>query len=417
MKTEDLLDVNDLDYLNDIIPYRCPKCRDERKFSSLSDLRNHLDKNHSFQVGYVRPHSRTQLFDAKSAKTKENNSITERKIQTNLNLMKGVPSDGRSSPILLSFKEDARILESQLQAAKEAERRNKEKSQVRKGGCVDEENIADSLHHKLMSSRSRQWKAEEALYNIDSVLESLEKSVERRFQDQRGVISDLASDLDHREEQLSRANSTLRSLQRERQRLMTETQEMLQKSEIKNQRLMLELERRDGVLVSVQSQLQDLQKKTVESIRQRDNELMLTKDRVHYLELEKQTLMRDVEELMKASDQDNSLLKQSLGAKERQLKVVNNELLKIRYDTNRLLLVVAILQIINKSICSCYGIDFLWLHIRLEQSDLMEESVRLYEAAELGNQKLKQAIQAKDSKLQQAETELYKIKKVGQASL
>lgn len=358
MKTEDLLDVNDLDYLNDIIPYRCPKCRDERKFSSLSDLRNHLDKNHSFQVGYVRPHSRTQLFDAKSAKTKENNSINERRIQTNLNLMKGVPSDGRSSPILLSFKEDARILESQLQAAKEAERRNKEKSQVRKGGCVDEENIADSLHHKLMSSRSRQWKAEEALYNIDSVLESLEKSVERRFQDQRGVISDLASDLDHREEQLSRANSTLRSLQRERQRLMTETQEMLQQSEIKNQRLMLELERRDGVLVSVQSQLQDLQKKTVESIRQRDNELMLTKDRVHHLELEKETLMRDVEELMKASDQDNSLLKQSLGAKERQLKVVNNELLKIRYDTNRLLLVVAILQIINKSICYCYRVDF-----------------------------------------------------------
>ena len=43
--------------------------------------------------------------------------------------------------------------------------------------------------------------------------------------------------------------------------------------------------------------------------------------------------------------------------------------------------------------------------------------MRLYEAAEMGNEKLKQAIQAKDSKLQQAETELYKIKKVGQASL
>ena len=47
---------------------------------------------------------------------------------------------------------------------------------------------------------------------------------------------------------------------------------------------------------------------------------------------------------------------------------------------------------------------------------MMEESVRLYEAAEMGNEKLKQAIQAKDSKLQQTETELYKIKKVGQAS-
>lgn len=330
MKSGDQLDVVDLDYLNDIIPYRCPKCRDERKFFSLSDLRLHLDKNHSYQIGYVRPRTRTQVFDAKSAKTKENNSINEGKMKASSPRSRNRSSDGRSSPLLLSFKEDARILESQLKAAKEAEMRNKERSYDRKTGHVNESGTIDNLHHKLMSSRSRQWKAEEALYSIDSVLDNLEKSVEMRFRDQRCVISDLASSLDNREEQLSRADLTLKSLQKERQKLMRETQEVLQQSEIKNERLKLELERRDNVLHSVKSQLQDLRVKTEESIRLRDNELMLTKNRVHHLELEKETLMRDVEELMRASDQDSIHLKQALGTKERQLKLVNNELLKIR---------------------------------------------------------------------------------------
>lgn len=330
MKSGDPLDVGDLDYLNDIIPYRCPKCRDERKFSSLSDLRLHLDKNHSYQVGYVRPRARMQVFDAKSEKTKENNSINEGKRKTSSPRLEIRSSDGRSSPLLLSFKEDARILESQLRAAKEAEMRNKERSYHRKTGHVNESGTIDSLHQKLMSSRNQQWKAEEALYSIDSVLDNLEKSVEMRFRDQRGVISDLASSLDNREEQLSQANLTLKSLQKERQKLMRETLEVLQQSEIKNERLKFELERRDNVLHSVKSQLQDLRVKTEESIRLRDNELMLTKDRVHHLELEKEALLRDVEELMRASDQDSVHLKQALGTKERQLKLVNNELLKIR---------------------------------------------------------------------------------------
>lgn len=43
----------------------------------------------------------------------------------------------------------------------------------------------------------------------------------------------------------------------------------------------------------------------------------------------------------------------------------------------------------------------------------MNESVKLYEAAEMGNGKLKKVIQTKDSKLQQAEMELVKLRKVG----
>lgn len=42
----------------------------------------------------------------------------------------------------------------------------------------------------------------------------------------------------------------------------------------------------------------------------------------------------------------------------------------------------------------------------------MNESVKLYEAAEMGNEKLKKVIQTKDSKLQQAEMELLKLRKV-----
>ncbi|XP_061194337.1 uncharacterized protein LOC133202515 [Saccostrea echinata] len=371
-------EVNDIDYLNDIIPYRCPKCRDERKFSSLSDLRLHLEKNHSYQVGYVRPHSRTQVFDAKSVKTKHNTTINKGFMREEPSCSRNGSLDGRSSPLLLSFKEDARILESELKAAKEAERRNKMRSKNGENGKIDESGTIHNLHHKLMSSRSRQWRAEEALYNIDSVLENLEKSAEKRFQDQRGVINDLVSNLDNREEQLSQANTTLQSLQRERQKLMRETQEMLQQSEIKNERLVLELERRDDILHSVEGQLKDLRVKTEESIRLKDNELLVTKDRVHQLELEKETLVRDVEELLMATDRDNTVLKQTLDSKERQLKLVNNELLKIRN----------------------------------EQSDLMDESMKLYEAAERGNQKLEKVIQTKDSKLHQAENELFRIKKM-----
>lgn len=54
MKFGDLLDVGDLDYLNDIILYRCLKCRDERKFFFFFDLRLYFDKNYFYQVGYVR---------------------------------------------------------------------------------------------------------------------------------------------------------------------------------------------------------------------------------------------------------------------------------------------------------------------------------------------------------------------------
>lgn len=331
MKTTDRADDNDLDYLNDIIPYRCPKCGDDRKFSSLSDLRLHLEKNHSYQIGYVRPHSRTQVFDAKSVKTKENMSSVRDGVMFKESTEENITSsDGRSSPLLLSFKEDARILERRLQAAKEAEMRNKVRLKHGKVEKLDEMGAVNDLHQKLMSSRSRQWQAEESLYNIDSVLENLEKSVQRRFQDQHGVISGLVSNLDNREEQLSQANETLHSLQRERQKLIKETQEILQQSEIKNERLQLELERRDNVLHSVKAQLQDLRAKTGESIRQKDNELLLTKDRVHHLELEKESLMREVEELLMVNDKDNLTLKQTLGAKERQLKLVNNELLKIR---------------------------------------------------------------------------------------
>lgn len=43
----------------------------------------------------------------------------------------------------------------------------------------------------------------------------------------------------------------------------------------------------------------------------------------------------------------------------------------------------------------------------------MNESVKLYEAAEMGNEKLKKVIQTKESKLQQAEMELVKLRKVG----
>lgn len=43
----------------------------------------------------------------------------------------------------------------------------------------------------------------------------------------------------------------------------------------------------------------------------------------------------------------------------------------------------------------------------------MNESVKLYEAAEMGNENLKKVIQTKDSKLQQAEMELVKLRKVG----
>lgn len=51
---------------------------------------------------------------------------------------------------------------------------------------------------------------------------------------------------------------------------------------------------------------------------------------------------------------------------------------------------------------------------RNEQSDLLDESVKLYETAEIGNQKLKKVIQFKDNKLEQAETELFRLRKVSQ---
>ena len=133
------------DFLSDVIPYRCPKCGDFRKFPTLRELKRHLEYDHSFKMGCVRPRARAKVFSYKVDDSKP--SPRERSLEQRLkqaladdkwrkasrsrdelfhsDSSVNRQADDRNSPLLDTFREETRRLERKLQQAKELEMSNK----------------------------------------------------------------------------------------------------------------------------------------------------------------------------------------------------------------------------------------------------------------------------------------------------
>lgn len=136
------------EYLNELIPYRCPKCGHTRRFATLRELRQHLQAEHSFQMGFIKPRARAQVFRgahestgssnfARSLSSEEKFSGTSSKYESdpvnelyrnNDKNYNGSKSFRETSPLLKSFKEETEVLEKELQQARQNEMRHKAQS-------------------------------------------------------------------------------------------------------------------------------------------------------------------------------------------------------------------------------------------------------------------------------------------------
>lgn len=127
------------EYLNELIPYRCPKCGHMRRFATLRELRQHLQSEHSFQMGFVKPHERSHVFRIRDtsgcSNTTPSQSSDDKLFRTNnkydtdaVNKLRKSNSTfcenghiREISPLLKSFKEETELLEKELQLARRNE--------------------------------------------------------------------------------------------------------------------------------------------------------------------------------------------------------------------------------------------------------------------------------------------------------
>lgn len=138
------LERNDVpEFLNELIPYRCPKCGHTRRFATLRELRHHLQRDHAYKMGCVKPHPRASIFNSPSDKNDlhrplqdedaddiyrlaETNEGSRIRTKYRINAENYYKREEReSSPLLQSFKDEAEKLEQELQKAKHTELRNK----------------------------------------------------------------------------------------------------------------------------------------------------------------------------------------------------------------------------------------------------------------------------------------------------
>ncbi|RUS85837.1 hypothetical protein EGW08_006389 [Elysia chlorotica] len=112
------------------IPYRCPNCGDQLKFSSLNELRCHLENEHSYQYSRSRRRVNISNFDGPSLHSSSMSDLS------------------KISPLSQRFHEDTLMLEEELRRNKEAELNNK------RHRASSVESLLDiNEHHSRRSSR------------------------------------------------------------------------------------------------------------------------------------------------------------------------------------------------------------------------------------------------------------------------
>ncbi|KAK3095300.1 hypothetical protein FSP39_012966 [Pinctada imbricata] len=402
----------DQDYLSDIIPYRCPKCGDTRVFTSLRELKRHLETDHAYKMGFVKPRTRAKVFSYSVDDSKPfPKDIANTRGWTGYNkdgparLRTGISTrytdkDDENSPLLDTFRDENKRLERRVQLAKETEMMNKlnrgvkggdqDGRHVHKTTKVDRNDVMSrltapdvsltesirSLNEEICKSRQHQWDTANNLYRSEHVITGIEKAAEQRCHEQQGIIQELANSLKLKEDQLIKATKGLEELERERQGLMRETNVILHRSELSNENLRSELTRRDGLIESTNEQLHNLQLQLRESLQERDGELARTQSRLEELEREREVLREETQRLVSGVEMDKSVLKQTLDIKENQLR-------KVQFDLQK---------------------------TRLDKENLIKESMNLYRTASEGNLKLRTVIEAKQSQLTDVQQQVLQMR-------
>lgn len=318
------------DFLKDIIPYRCPKCGNSKKFTTLRELKSHLEKEHSFKMGYVKPRTRVKVFSHRAKSL--SSSDEEHHIPTRLPLVQEAREDDkRLSTLMDSYREDARVLEEQLRSAKDTESVNKlcPSGRAADGGlrALSVQDRLSVLNTEVMNSRQSQWQTEDELHKAHDILGGIEKAAESRCTDQREVIQGLVKNLKDKEGKLVKANGLLDKLKNEREKLVQETEVIFQDAESGNESLREELMRRESQLSLVSEKLDDVKSFANSEISNRNHALNQASQKIEVLEQDRDKLIYETDRLLKQADSNATLLKKTLREKEEQLEKVN-----VKYD-------------------------------------------------------------------------------------
>ncbi|XP_052101746.1 uncharacterized protein LOC127735559 [Mytilus californianus] len=372
------------DFLKDIIPYRCPKCGDSRKFTSLRDLKLHLNSEHAFKVGCVKPRSRTTIFDNKGhnsrKKTANRENLSRQWSSSYDSRRSSSESYGRESPLFQSYKDDARVLEGQLESAREYERNNRRQANYlsRSHSYDPLDNTINRLNKDVMNSHRNIWKSSDELYNAEDVLNGVETAAEERFKSQQNIIQNLVDELQQKDLQITNANRDAERLRHDREKLMNEVEELFKSADFGNKKLLQELETKEQELNAVNNELDHIKQAASDELKHKDQKLIEAERSLQQIEYERKSLEDERENLIEKVQMDSGLLRKTLEMKENQVRKLNTELEAIKQ----------------------------------EQNELLSESMELYNTADQGTSKLKDVLRLRDCQLQEAEQELNRLKEL-----
>ncbi|CAC5395562.1 unnamed protein product [Mytilus coruscus] len=372
------------DFLKDIIPYRCPKCGDSRKFTSLRDLKLHLNSEHAFKVGCVKPRSRTTIFDNKGhnarKKTANRENLSRQWSSSYDSRRSSSESYGRESPLFQSYKDDARVLESQLESAREYERNNRRQANYlsRSHSYDPLDSTVNKLNKDVMNSRRNIWKSSDELYNAEDVLNGVETAAEERFKSQQNIIQNLVDELQQKDLQLTNANRDAERLRHDREKLMNEVEELFKSADFGNKKLLQELETKEQELNAVNDELDHIKQAASDELKHKDQKLIEAERSLQQIEYERKSLEDERENLIEKVQMDSGLLRKTLEMKENQVRKLNSELEAMKQ----------------------------------EQNELLSESMELYNTADQGTSKLKDILRLRDCQLREAEQELNRLKEL-----
>ena len=282
---------SDRDYITDLIPYRCPKCGDRRRFATLRELKHHLESDHAFKTACVRPAIFRQGKDkaTKNAteRAKEQSFVikSERLFRKHQEANVNEDSDcnlftERMSPLLQSYKDDAAILELELQMSKQNEMRNKtENLRALHGSAIntDFKNILGSLSSEVVKTRKQHWNTADELYKSHDIMNGLEEAAENKCKEQRELIRQLLDGMKVKERELNLATKEQNEIKNEQERLSHETEELFRRADSHNETLKMELKRRNGTLDSLTNEIERLKAKSSQELRAKENKLKVIK--------------------------------------------------------------------------------------------------------------------------------------------
>ena len=295
------LDNDSVGYVTDLVPYRCPKCGNRRRFATLRELKHHFDAEHAFKTACIKP-VRADIFSSERNKTsrkepKGSNYIIKSErfftdTHDNKNKLEELSNDpqvtDRASPLLQSYKDDAVVLELELQMAKQNEMRNKtDNLRVLSGNTVNRDfrSTLDTLNHEVMKTRKQQWDIADALHQSHDFMNSLETAAENTCREQRGIIHQLMNGMQVKEQELKTATKEQNDLKNEQERLHRETEALFRRADSHNDNLKKELSNRNESLQHLNSELERIKHQSAHELETKENELKVSAVKPRELEL------------------------------------------------------------------------------------------------------------------------------------